>query len=105
MAKPYGLWKRANGVYLEPVKRSADEVYGESFVLIQCGAIYAVLKNGEEFRLGRFAENLKLAAASSVAVDRDSSLSLFADRVYVSSAARDILALDAQDLSQQAVVK
>jgi hypothetical protein len=40
-----------------------------------------------------------------VAVDRDTSLALFADRVYVSSAARDILALDAQDLSQKAQVR
>jgi hypothetical protein len=90
---------------LEPVKRSSEEVYADSFVLIQGGAIYAVLKSGNDFRLGRFDENLKLAARSPMAVDPDSSLSAFAGRVYVSSAARDILALDAQDLSQQAVVK
>ena len=94
-----------NPLTLEPVKRCSEEVYAESFVLIQGGAIYAVLKSGDEFRLGRFDENLKLAASSSVAVDRDSSLSLFTDRVYVSSAARDILALDAQDLRQKAVVR
>ncbi len=90
---------------LEPVKRSAEEVYADSFVLIQGGAIYAVLKSGNDFRLGRFDENLRLAARSPASVDRDSSLALFADRVYASSASRDILALDAQDLSQKAVVK
>jgi hypothetical protein len=94
-----------NPLTLEPDKRSAEEVYADSFVLIQGGAIYAVLKSGNDFRLGRFDENLKLAARSPVSVDRDSSLALFAGRLYVSSAPRNILALDAQDLSQQAVVK
>jgi Borrelia P83/100 protein len=94
-----------NPLTLEPIKRSAEEVYADSFVLIQGGAIYAVLKSGNDFRLGRFDENLALAARSPMSVDRDSSLALFADRVYASSASRDILALDAQDLSQQAVVK
>ena len=94
-----------NPLTLEPAKRSAEEVYQDSFLLIQGGAIYAVLKSGNDFRLGRFDENLKLAARSPVTVDRDSSLALFADRVYVSSAGRDILALDAQDLSQRAQVR
>jgi hypothetical protein len=94
-----------NPLTLEPAKRSAEEVYQDSSVLIQGGAIYAVLKSGGDFRLGRFDESLKLAARSPMAVDRDSSLALFADRVYVSSAGRDILALDAQDLSQRAQVK
>ncbi len=94
-----------NPLTLEPVKRSSEEVYADSFVLIQGGAIYALLKSGNEFRLGRFDENLKLAARSPMAVDRDSTLALFADRLYASSASRDILALDAQDLSQKAVVR
>ena len=94
-----------NPLTLATVKRSSEEVYADSFVLIQAGAIYAVLKSGNDFRLGRFDENLALAARSPVAVDRDTSLALFADRVYVSSAARDILALDAQDLSQKAQVR
>jgi hypothetical protein len=94
-----------NPLTLEPAKRSAEEVYADSFVLIQGGAIYAVLKSGNDFRLGRFDENLKLAARSPMSVDRDTSLALFAGRVYASSASRDILAMDAQDLSQKAVVK
>jgi hypothetical protein len=94
-----------NPLTLEPLARSTEEVYADSFVLIQAGAIYAVVKSGSEHRLARFDEKLALTARSPAAVDKDSSLSLFADRVYVSSAARDILALDAKDLSQQALVR
>jgi len=90
---------------LKPVKRSSEEVYADSFVLIQGGSIYAVVKSGNEHRLARFDENLALAARSAAAVDRDSSLSLFADRIYVDSAARAILALDARDLSLKAQVR
>lgn len=89
---------------LKPKTRSAEEVYEESFVLIQGGAVYAVLKKGREYRLGRFDEKLVLAASSPMSVDKDSSLSLFTDRVYVNSAARQVLALDALDLSLKAQV-
>ena len=90
---------------LQPAKRSVEEVYADSFVLLQAGSIFAVLKSGGDHRLGRFDENLKLTALSPMGVDRDSSLALFADRVYVSSSARDILALDARDLTQKGTVK
>jgi hypothetical protein len=90
---------------LKPVKRSGEELYVDSHVLIQGGSIYAVVKSGNEYHLARFDENLAQAALSSVAVDRDSSLALFADRVYVNSAGRQILALDAADLSQKAQVR
>jgi hypothetical protein len=90
---------------LQPVKRSSEELYAESFVLIQGGSIYAVVKSGREYRLARFDDNLVQAARSASAVDKDSSLSLFADRVYVNSASREILALDARDLSQKAQVR
>jgi hypothetical protein len=90
---------------LQPVKRSGEELYADSYLLIQGGSIYAVVKSGNEYRLARFDENLAQAARSSAAVDRDSSLSLFADRIYVNSASRDVLALDARDLSQKAQVR
>jgi hypothetical protein len=90
---------------LKPLKRSGEELYPDSYVLIQGGSIYAVVKSGNEYYLARFDENLAQAALSSVAVDRDSSLALFADRVYVNSAGRQILALDAGDLSEKARVR
>jgi UDP-N-acetylglucosamine:LPS N-acetylglucosamine transferase len=34
---------------LQPAKRSSEEVYAESFVLIQGGSIYAVVKSGKEY--------------------------------------------------------
>ncbi len=90
---------------LQPVKRSSEELYADSFVLIQGGSIYAVVRSGREYRLARFDENLAQAARSAAAVDRDSSLALFAGRIYVNSPTREILALDAGDLSQKAQVR
>ncbi len=90
---------------LAPVKRSSEELYADSFVLIQGGSIYAVVRSGREYRLARFDDNLVRAAISSTAVDRDSSLALFAGRIYVNSAGRQILALDAADLSEKARVR
>ena len=85
---------------LREVRRSEQEVHSETFVLIQGGSIYAVLSMGGEYRLGRFDEQLQLAAASSVPVDRDSSFSLFENRLLVNAPDRSILILERTDLGQ-----
>jgi hypothetical protein len=90
---------------LQPVKRSSVELYADSLVLIQGGSIYAVVRSGREYRLARFDDKLTQMALSSVPVDRDSSLALFAGRIYVNSSTREVLALDAGDLSEKARVR
>ena len=85
---------------LREVRRSGEEVYAESFVLIQGGAIYAVISAAAEYRLARFDEQLRLAGTSSVPVDRDSSFSLFENRLFVNSPSRSILILDRTSLGQ-----
>jgi hypothetical protein len=85
---------------LKEVRRSEQEVHSDTFVLIQGGSIYAVVSTGGEYRLGRFDEQLRLAATSSVPVDRDSSFSLFENRLLVNAPDRNILILERIDLGR-----
>jgi hypothetical protein len=85
---------------LKEARSSAEEVYPETIVLIQGGSIYAVLSTGGEYRLGRFDEELRLSASSPVPVDRDSSFSLFENRLLVNAPDGSILILERTDLGQ-----
>jgi glycine/D-amino acid oxidase-like deaminating enzyme len=85
---------------LKAVRQSAEEVYPQTAVLIQGGSIYAVIAGGGQYRLARFDGELRLAATSPVPVDRDSSLSLFENRLLVNAEDRSVLFLDRIDLRQ-----
>ena len=90
---------------LRPVKSSKEPIYPNSFAMIQSGSVYAVLEEGGSFKLGRFDENLSLAAGSALEVDRDSAFSFFGEQLYVSAPDGSILVLDRKDLSRQGLIK
>jgi hypothetical protein len=90
---------------LVEAKRSAEEVYRDSYVLLQAGSIYAVVRRGSEHRLGRFDTQLTLTALSDLAVDADSSIALFGDRIYLNSASRQVVTLNRSTLVQEGTVR
>lgn len=91
---------------LQEIRRSAEEVYGDSFVLLQGGAVYAVTRSADgRFRLGRFDRDLRLTVASAEAVDRDSAFVVFGERLYVNSEGRDILVLGRDSLQREGLIR
>jgi hypothetical protein len=90
---------------LKETTRSWEEIYPESYVLLQASSIYAVFRSGGEYRLGRFDEALQLIGQSGESVDRDSAFFLFGDKIYVNSAAREILVLSREDLSREGLIR
>ncbi len=91
---------------LQEIRSSAEEVYGDSFVLLQGGAVYAVIRSPDgRFRLGRFDRDLRLTVASAEAVDRDSAFVVFGERLYVNSEGRDILALGRDSLQREGLIR
>jgi hypothetical protein len=90
---------------LKETVRSWEEIYPESYVLLQASSIYAVFLSGDEYYLGRFDETLQLISRSEQAVDRDSPFFLFGDRIYINSSARDILVLNREGLKQQDLIR
>jgi hypothetical protein len=90
---------------LKETTRSWEQIYPESYVLLQASSIYAVFQSGGEYFLGRFDEALQLISQSEEAVDRDSAVFLFGDRIYVNSSSRDILVLNRDDLKEEGLIR
>jgi hypothetical protein len=90
---------------LKETTRSWEEIYPESYVLLQASSIYAVFESGGEHYLGRFDEALQLISQSEEAVDRDSAFFLFGDKIYVNSSARDILVLNRENLKREGLIR
>jgi hypothetical protein len=90
---------------LKETTRSWEEIYPESYILLQANSIYAVFVSGGEHRLGRFDEALQLISQSEEAVDKDSAFFLFGDKVYINSAGRDILVLNRDDLKREGSIR
>ena len=90
---------------LKETTRSWEEIYPESYVLLQASSIYAVLQSGGRHYLGRFDETLQLISRSEEAVDKDSAFFLFGDRIYINSSARDILVLNREDLKREGLIR
>jgi len=90
---------------LKETTRSWEEIYPESYVLLQASSIYAVFQSGGEYYLGRFDEALQLISQSEETVDRDSAFFLFGDKIYINSSARDILVLNREDLKEEGLIR
>jgi hypothetical protein len=105
-----GATSAARLMLLEPLTlkettRSWEEIYPESYVLLQASSIYAVFQSGGEYYLGRFDEALQLISQSDQVVDRDSAFFLFGDKIYINSAARDVLVLNREDLKEEGLIR
>jgi len=89
---------------LETLKWGKEDMYGDSMVFIQGGFIYGMMKNGSDYRLARFDEDMTLTARSEQMVDKDRFIATFGDKLYVNSEDGNVLVLDKNDLSQKAVI-
>ncbi len=96
---------RLDPLTLKETKRSWEEMYPDTYVLLQASSIYAVYKSGGDYLLGRFDEELQLISQSEESVDRDSAFYLFGDKLYINSTDRQILVLDREDLSRQVSIR
>jgi hypothetical protein len=90
---------------LKETTRSWEEIYPESYVLLQASSIYAVFQSGGGYYLGRFDEALQLISQSEEAVDKDSAFFLFGDKIYINSSARDILVLNRENLKREDLIR
>jgi len=90
---------------LKETTRSWEEMYPDTYVLLQASSIYAVYRSASEYRLGRFDEALQLISHSEQSVDKDSAFFLFGDKIYINSAARDVLVLNREDLKREGTIR
>lgn len=84
---------------LEALIVGADNIFWRSFIIIKDNHIYAVMKEGDNYFLGRFDEKLKQVARSEVRIAEDTFISFYDQYVYINSVDKKIMVLKKKDLS------
>ena len=60
-----------------------DNVFWRSFIEIRDNSIYAIVKDYENFYLGRFDQNLKLVAKSKDKINENTFITFFDEFIYI----------------------
>ncbi|HPJ14641.1 MAG TPA: P83/100 family protein [Spirochaetota bacterium] len=83
---------------LTSLKTGTDNIFHRSFVEIRDGFIFAIVKDKDQYFLGRFDKDLKLTAKSERRISQDTFLTFYGDFVYINSEDKKILVLNKADL-------
>lgn len=83
---------------LTALKTGKDNIFYRSFIEIREASIYAIVKEGEDYYLGRFDKDLNLTAKSQKKVSQDTFLTFYGDYIYINSEDKKILVLNKTDL-------
>ncbi len=86
-------------VSLKPVVKSGEQVFGRSIILISTNNVYAVVRMGDSFYVGKFDRNLKLLNASEEEVNPLTPLILSGTSLYAQAKRGRVLLLSPSDLA------
>ena len=84
---------------LAVARQSDEEIFKNSKVEIQGNAIFAVVKQGGRYFLGRFDASLKLTNKTEVEVNPNTPVTIYGPYCYVQASSGLILRLNINDLS------
>lgn len=85
---------------LEPKVTGKDNIFWRSFVEINNGFIYAIIKEKENYYLGKFNTNMELIAKSQEKIDNSTFITFYKDLIYINGEKKkDILILNEKDLT------
>jgi len=87
------------------VKTGTDNIFWRSFLEIKDGFIYVIVKDGEDYYLGKFDTDLKLVAKSKDRVHQNSFITFYEDSIFINREDMTIIVLKKGDLSLDGVIK
>lgn len=90
---------------LKATKSGEENIFWRSFIEIRENHIYAIIKDGENYYLGKFDSNLKLVAKSSEKIYLNTFITFFEKYIYINKEDRSIMVLNADDLKLTDVIK
>jgi len=90
---------------LKETKSGEDNIFWRSFIEIKDNHIYAIVKDGETFYLGKFDTNLKLVAKSTEKLHANTFITFFDKFIYINREDKTIIVLKQEDLSLSDVIK
>lgn len=83
---------------LEIKHSGTDNIFFRSFIKVHDNHIFAVLKNGNDYFLGKFNLKMELVSKSDDMIFNDTFITFYGEYIYVNSRSRDILVLDKSSL-------
>ncbi len=85
---------------LEPKATGTDNIFWRSFVEIKDDFIYAIIKEKENYYLGKYNKRMERVAKSSEKIDSSTFITFYKDYIYINGdKKKDILVLNNKDLS------
>lgn len=82
-----------------------DNVFWRSFIEIRENNIYAIVKDGNSFYLGKFDQELKLAAKSKEKINENTFITFFDEYIYINRDDKSIIVLNKNDLTLAGEIK
>jgi len=90
---------------LKATKTGGDNIFWRSFIEIKDSFIYAVIKEQENFYLGKFDTDLKLVAKSSEKINENTFITFFDKYIYINREDKTIIVLNIDDLKLSDIIK
>ena len=82
---------------LEPVVTGEDNIFWRSFVIVKDNFIYAIIKDNEDYYLGKYNTKMERVAKSIEKIDNSTFITFYKDFIYINSDKKDILVLNKDD--------
>ncbi len=90
---------------LKALKTGGNNIFWRSFIEIRENHIYAIIKEGDTYFLGKFDSDLKLVAKSTEKIYLNTFITFFEKNVYINREDRSIMILNVDDLKLSDVIK
>jgi len=76
-----------------------NDIFWRSFIEIRENNIYAIIKEGNSYHLGKFDQELKLIAKSKEKISEDTFITFFDEYIYINREDKSIIVLNKNDFS------
>lgn len=82
-----------------------NDIFWRSFIEIKENSIYAIIKEGNSYYLGKFDQELKIVAKSKEKISEDTFITFFDDFIYINRDDRSIIVLNKNDFTLAGEIK
>jgi len=85
--------------------QGGTDIFWRSFIEIRDGFIYAIMLDEGKYYLGRFDKDLKLVKKSLATIDKNTFISIYGDKIFITGADKKILVLKKDDMTLLKTIK
>lgn len=87
------------------LKTGTDNIFWRSFIEVKDGFIFAIVKEDENYYLGKFDASLKLVAKSKDKIHQNSFITFYEDSIFINREDMTIIVLKKSDLTLEGTIK